>query len=100
MKATLIYWLMGSAIAFIFFIVHYVEVLPYLHRKKQIKFISWIPAARYFKDAKLYAELCEKEGKPLNWYSLDVKAQILLFIWAVTGLVLYFAFDINIVSVF
>ena len=100
MKAALIYWLMGSAIVFIFLIVHYIEVLPLLHKRGETKILSWIPAFRYFRDTKLYGELCEKEGKPLNWYHLDIKAQTLLFLWAIAGIVLYFVFKIDIVSIF
>ena len=100
MKISLIYWLMGSALAFIFLIVHYVEVLPFLNKRGRIKIISWIPAFRYYKDAKLYGELCEKESKPLNWYNLDIKAQTLLFIWAVAGVIMYFVFKIDIIHIF
>ena len=100
MKIALIYWLMGSALIFIFLIVHYIEVLPFLHKNGKIKVISWIPAFRYYRDAKLYGELCKKEGKPLNWYQLDIKAQTLLFLWAVAGVVIYFVFNIDIVSIF
>lgn len=100
MKIALIYWLMGSAIAFIFFIVHYVEVLPFLHGKGKAKVTSWIPALRYYRDAKLYGELCKKEGKALNWYHLDVKAQTLLFLWALAGIIMNFIFKIDIVSIF
>lgn len=100
MKIALIYWLMGSAIAFIFLIVHYVEVLPFLHKRGKAKIISWIPAFRYYRDAKLYGELCEKENRPLNWYRLDINTQSLLFLWAVAGIILYFLFKIDIVSIF
>lgn len=100
MKIALIYWLMGSALVFIFLIVHYVEVLPYLHKKGKAKAISWIPAFKYFRDAKLYGELCKKEGKPLNWYHLDIKTQTLLFLWAVAGLILFFVFKIDVVNIF
>ena len=100
MKIALIYWLMGSAIVFIFLIVHYVEVLPYLHKKGKINFLSWLPAFRYFRDAKIYGELCKEDGKPTNWYSLDIKAQTLLFLWALAGIIMFFGFKINIFSIF
>ncbi|MGD9158943.1 MAG: hypothetical protein PVG39_11090 [Desulfobacteraceae bacterium] len=100
MKIALIYWLMGSAIVFIFFIVHYIEVLPFLHKKGETKIISWMPAFRYYRDVKLYGELCRKEGKPLNWYHLDIKAQTLLFLWAIAGIVMHFMFDIDVTSIF
>ena len=100
MKGILIYWMMGSAIAFIFLIVHYLEVLPYLNKKGKINFLSWIPAFRYFKDTKLYGELCKEEGKPNNWYRLDIKMQTLLFLWAITGIILFFGFKIDIMSIF
>ena len=100
MKIALIYWLLGSALVFIFIIVHYVEVLPFLYKKEPGKITSWLPALRYYRDAKLYGELCEKENKPLNWYHLDVKAQTLLFLWAVAGIIMYFIFKIDIMSIF
>ncbi len=99
-KIALIYWMMGSAVVFIFLIVHYVEVLPFLHKKGKTGITSWIPAIRYFKDARLYADLCKKEGKPLNWYNLDVKAQTLIFLWAIAGMLLYFMFNIDITIIF
>ncbi len=40
------------------------------------------------------------KGKPLNWYSLDVKAQTLLFLWAIAGILLYFVFNIDITAIF
>ena len=100
MKTALIYWLMGSALIFIFIIVHYIEVLPFLHKKGKVKVISWIPAFRYFRDAKLYEEICRKEGKSLNWYNLDIKAQMLLFLWAIAGIVMHFVFKINLTGIF
>ena len=99
-RVALVYWLIGSAVAFLFIIVHYVEVLPFLHKKGNAKFISWIPAFRYFKDAKLYGEICQKENKPMNWYNLDIKAQMLIFLWAIAGIVLHFVFKINMTSIF
>ena len=99
-RMALVYWMMGSAIVFLFLIVHYVEVLPFLHKRGKAGIASWLPAIRYFKDTKLYADLCKKEGKPLNWYSLDVKAQTLLFLWAIAGILLYFVFNIDITAIF
>ena len=100
MKVALIYWLMGSALLFIFLIVHYIEVLPFLHKKGETKIISWIPAFRYYRDAKLYGDLCQKEGKPLNWYNLDIKAQTLIFLWAIAGIVMHFMFNIDLTGIF
>ena len=91
---------MGSAIVFIFLIVHYIEILPFLHKKGKAKIISWMPAIRYYRDAKLYGELCREEGKPLNWYHLDIKAQTLIFLWAIAGIVMHFMFNINVTSIF
>ena len=100
MKIALVYWLMGSAIIFIFLIVHYIEVLPFLHKRGKAKLTSWLPAFRYFRDSKLYGNLCREEGKPLNWFHLDMKAQTLLFLWAIAGIVMHFIFKIDIVSIF
>ena len=100
MKIALIYWLMGSALVFIFLIVHYIEVLPFLHKKGRAKVISWIPAFRYYRDTTLYGEICRKEGKPLNWYHLDIKAQTLLFLWAAAGLIMNFIFRIDLTGIF
>lgn len=96
MRISLVYWLLGAALVFLFLIVHYIEVLPFLKKHGKVKLISWLTTFRYLKDAKLYGELCKKEGKPLNWYHLDIKAQTLLFMWAIAGFILYFVFDINI----
>ena len=100
LKIALIFWLMGSAILFIFIVVHYIEVLPFLHKRGEAKITSWIPAFRYYKDAKLYGELCQKEDKPLNWYHLDIKAQTLIFLWAVAGIIMHFVFKINLTGIF
>lgn len=101
MKVALIYWLMGSALLFIFLIAHDVEeVLPFLHKKGKAKAVSWIPALRYYKDTKLYAEICTEEGKPLSWYNLDIKDQTLIFLWAIAGIVMHFMSHLDLTGIF
>ena len=75
-------------------IIHYVEVLPFLQRRKEIGIVSWLFNIRDVQDLEKYGEYCLKEGKPLTWYKLLSKAHMVIILWLVGWLLLMVSFSI------
>jgi len=82
-----IYWFVGFLLIVGYLTIHYVFVLPFLSKRGEAGFFSWLTNLRQDEDLEKYREHCVAEGKSLTIYNILSRAKRLalpfLFGWVI-----------------